>query len=96
MSSIEDNSSNNEKICNLITFGNLDLTFILDLQQKDIDDYKINVENLQDLSFLEKNEELWPKIELLANNELLNSFIQMNRYKKKKSFVEYIIFDEIK
>ena len=96
MSSIEDNSSNNEKKCNLITFGNLDLTFILDLQQKDIDDYKINVENLQDLSFLEKNEELWPKIELLANNELLNSFVQMNRYKKKKSFVEYIIFDEIK
>ena len=39
MSSIEDNNSNNEKKCNLITFGNLDLAFILDLQQKDIDDY---------------------------------------------------------
>ena len=96
MSSIEDNNSNNEKKCNLITFGNLDLAFILDLQQKDIDDYNINIQNLDDISFLEKNEELWSKIELLSNNESLNSFIQMNKYKKKKNFIEYIIFDDLK
>lgn len=95
----EENNSINDKKYDLITFGNINLILILNLEKKDIDDYKINkniLEDLDDLSFLEKNEKIWSKIELFSNNESLNSFIQMNKSKKEKSFITYIIFDEIK
>ena len=82
----------NQELCNigkLITFGSLNLSLTFKIKESDIlslnlDFKKIN--KLNDLSFLIKNEQLWERIELSSESELLNTLFYMNRIKKNKKY----------
>ena len=89
----EEKKSNIGKI---ITFGSLNLTFNLALERNDINSNIFEkLENLEDLTFLSENKKLWEKIELTTKNELLNSIIIMNKIKKKKNIVSYLVYNKI-
>ena len=89
----EEKKSNIGKI---ITFGSLNLTFKLSLERTDINSNIFDkLENLEDLTFLTENKKLWEKIELTTKNELLNSIIIMNKIKKNKSIVSYLVYNKI-
>ena len=97
--SIDEKNILNEKDSSLISFGKFDLIFILNLEEKDLEEYHIDkqiLEDLNDLSFLENNKEIWSKIELMSNDESLNALINLNKIKKTKNKINYLIFDEIK
>ena len=97
--SIDEKNILNEKDSSLISFGKFDLIFILNLEEKDVEEYHIDkqiLEDLNDLSFLEKNKDIWSKIELISNDESLNALINLNKIKKTKNKIKYLIFDEIK
>ena len=80
----------------LITFGSLNLTFKLTLDRKDISANNFEkLANLEDLTFLTENKKLWDKIELTSKNELLNLIIIMNKIKKNKSIVSYLVYNKI-
>ena len=80
----------------VLTFGSLNLTFKLTLDKKDISANKFeSFEKLEDLAFLTENKKLWEKIELTSKNELLNSIIIMNKIKKNKSIVSYLVYNKI-
>ena len=91
----------NQELCNigkLITFGSLNLSLTFKIKESDIlslnlDFKKIN--KLNDLSFLIKNEQLWERIELSSESELLNTLFYMNRIKKIKNIVAYLIYNKI-
>ena len=89
----EEKKSNIGKI---ITFGSLNITFKLALEKNDFNSNIFEkLENLEDLTFLTENKKLWEKIELTTKNELINSIIFMNKIKKKKSIVSYLVYNKI-
>ena len=82
----------------IITLGGLELSLNLKLDKRDIESLKIdlrNIKSLQDLSFLIDNENIWEKIYLSTKSELLNTLFHMNRVKKIKNIVAYLIYDKI-
>ena len=83
----------------LITMGSLTLTMTLRLEKSEIHALNINfrrLKTLSDLNFLIENEILWERIELSSKNELLNILFHMNKIKRIKNIVAYIIYDKIK
>ena len=82
----------------IITLGGLDLSLNLKLDKKDIQSLNINLRNiksLQDLTFLIYNEHLWERIDLSSKSELLNTLFHMNRIKKIKNIVAYLVYDKM-
>ena len=88
--------SKNSNIGKIITFGNLNLLLTLKLEE---DNFKSkdfsNLNALQDLSFITDNKKLWENIELSSKSELLNSLLQMNKIKKNKSVIAYLVYNKI-
>ena len=91
----------NQEIHNIgkiITFGSLNISLTLRLEKNDIQSLNINIHKIKspkDLSFIIENENLWERIELSSKNELINTLIHMNRIKRIKNIVAYLIFDKI-
>ena len=82
----------------LITFGGLSLSLTLRLEKSDIQALNINfknIHNLNDLSFIIENEQLWERIELNTKSELLNTLFHMNRIKRIKNIVAYLIYNKL-
>ena len=82
----------------IITLGGLDLSLNLKLDKKDIQSLNIdlrNIKSLQDLTFLIYNEHLWERIDLSSKSELLNTLFHMNRIKKIKNIVAYLVYDKM-
>ena len=80
----------------LITLGSLNLTLTLRLEKFEIQSLNINLrhlKNLKDLSFIIENEFLWDRIELSSKNELLNILFHMNKIKRIKNIVAYLVYD---
>ena len=91
-------STTKEKPFNMLTFGNINLTLILTLDQKDVSEYNIDkqiLEDLNDLSFLENNSKLWNKIDVISCDESLNALVTMNKMKKGKNMAMYVVFKKI-
>ena len=87
-----------QNIGKIITLGGLELSLNLKLDKRDIQALNIdlrNIKSLQDLSFLIDNENIWEKIYLSTKNELINTLFHMNRVKKIKNIVAYLIYDKI-
>ena len=83
----------------LITMGSLTLTMTLRLEKSEIHALNINfrrLKTLSDLNFLIENEILWERIELSSKNELLNILFHMNKIKRIKNIIAYIIYDKLK
>ena len=88
--------SKGSNIGKIITFGSLNLLLTLNLNKEEINSKKFNnLSNLEDLSFLINNKKLWDKIELSSKNELLNTLLQMNKIKKNKSVIAYLVYNKI-
>ena len=82
----------------LITMGSLNLTLTLKLEKSEIQNLNINLRNLKtlnDLSFIIDNEFLWDKIELSSKSELLNTLFHMNKIKRMKNIVAYLVYDKL-
>ena len=82
----------------LITFGSLHLSLTLKLEKFEIQNLNIDfrkINSLSDLSFLIENEIFWERIELSSRNELLNTIFHMNRIKKRKNIVTYLLYDKL-
>ena len=91
-------STTKEKPFNMLTFGNINLTLILTLDQKDVSEYNIDkqiLEDLNDLSFLENNSKLWNKIDVISCDESLNALVTMNKMKKGKNMAMYVVFKKM-
>ena len=82
----------------LITFGSLNLSLTLKLEKVELQSLNLNfrkIKTINDLSFIVDNEKLWEKIELSSKNELLNTLFHMNRIKKIKNIVAYLVYDKM-
>ena len=82
----------------IIALGGLNLSLNLKLEKEDIQSMNINlrdINSLKDLSFIIDNEQLWERIELSSKSELLNTLIHMNRIKKIKNIVAYLVYDKM-
>ena len=87
-----------QNIGKIIALGGLELSLNLKLDKRDIQALNIdlrNIKSLQDLLFLIDNENIWEKIYLSTKNELINTLFHMNRVKKIKNIVAYLIYDKI-
>ena len=88
--------SKNSNIGKIITFGSLNLLLTLKLEEDNIKSKDFNnLKDLDDLSFIIDNKKLWEKIELSSKSELLNSLLQMNKIKKNKSVIAYLVYNKI-
>ena len=82
----------------IITMGSLNLSLTLRLEKSEIQSLNINLRRLKtlnDLSFIIDNEFLWDRIELSSKNELLNTLFHMNKIKRIKNIVAYLVYDKL-
>ena len=82
----------------LVSFGDLNITFSLELSKIELEKYSIDWEklnNIKDISFIHKNKNLWDKIEIKSTDNIINLFLYMNRVNRNKIFVQYITLNEI-
>ena len=82
----------------LITIGSLNLSLSLKLEKSDIKALNVDFKNincLNDLSFIIENEQFWERIELSSESELINSLFYMNRIKRIKNIVAYLVYNKI-
>lgn len=82
----------------IFSLSNLNITFSLEFCNKDIEKYSINfteLNTLKDLSFIKNDPNLFDKIELKSNDDLINILLYMNRINKNKIFIQYITLNEI-
>ena len=84
---------------NIFAFGFLDLTFIIEFNDKEISQIKdgktiqdINNENLELLEFIKDNQDLINRIKLQSENDSLNEFILLNRISIGNRQIEYFPF----
>ena len=91
----------NQELSNIgkiITFGSLNISLTLTLKKIDIQSLNLKIHNIKspkDLSFIIENEHLWERIELTSKSELLNKLINMNKIKRIKNIVAFLIFEKI-
>ena len=91
--------NNNINTGNFLSFGSLDLSFILYLQKEDLTNYNVgwnNINSLEDITFLKNNINLWKRIDLSSNIDALKVIIQMNKITTNKIKIKYICFSSIK
>ena len=82
----------------LITLGSLNLSLTLRLERTEIQNLKINFRRLKtinDLNFIIENESFWERIELSSKNELLNTLFHMNKIKRVKNIVAYLVYERL-
>ena len=88
----------NNKEANFLSFGFLDLSFILHLEEEDINHYKIkwnNLNSLKDLIFIKKHKKLWERIDLSSNIDTLKLLLQMNKITPNKIKIKYLCFGSV-
>ena len=71
---------------NLLSYGCLNLTLTIELNEKDLNQYNINWEkitNYDSLSFISENNTLWPRIKLSSTNELIGYVKNENKKQRK-------------
>ena len=87
-----------QNIGKIITLGSLNLCLSLNLEKSDIQSLDINIKNINDINdlyFILENEQLWERIELSSESVLLNTLFHMNRIKRIKNIVAYLVYDKI-
>ena len=81
---------------NIFAFGFLDLTFIIEFNDKEISQIKdgkkiqdINNENLELLEFIKDNQDLINRIQIQSENDSLKEFILLNKISAGNRQIEY-------
>lgn len=76
----------------VLGIGKVDLIYTLDLTDQDCDIYSINPESLdtlESLKFMIDKSELYDKISVSSNSQLITSLFYLNKVSKHKMFVEF-------
>ena len=84
---------------NLLSYGCLNLTLTIELNEKDLNQYDIiweNIKSYSSLSFITQNNALWPRIKLSSTNSTLQILLHMNKILEKKIKIKHICFRKIK
>ena len=84
---------------NLLSYGCLNLTLTIELNEKDLNQYNIiweNIKSYSSLSFITQNNALWPRIKLSSTNSTLQILLHMNKILEKKIKIKHICFRKIK
>lgn len=82
----------------LVSLGGLNINLVLELSNKDMEKYLLNwekINSLKDLSFINKEKDLWSKIEIKSNDNIINFFLYMNKVNKNKIYAQFITLNEI-
>ena len=92
------NSSNNSKY-NIFAFGFLDLTFIIEFNDKEISQIRgvntfeeINNDNIELLEFIKDNQNLINHIKLQSENDFIKQFLLLNKISKVNKQLEFFPF----
>jgi hypothetical protein len=92
-------NSSQAKKGNMISYGCLNLTLTLELNEKDLAQNNIswtNLKNYDSLSFIKTNKSLWSRIKLSSTNSTLSTFLYINKIFKSKIKIKHICFRKIK
>ena len=95
----KNNKNNSNNTINLLSFGEVNLTLTLDLEDEDIQKYHIHFENLTSLEylyFLKENQSLWKRIKLSSTNKSMQLLLQINKVLKNKIKIKQISFTKMK
>ena len=79
---------------NLLSYGCLNLTLTIELNEKDLNQYNIiweNIKSYSSLSFITQNNALWPRIKLSSTNSTLQILLHMNKILEKKIKIKHIL-----
>ena len=82
----------------IVSLGELNITFSLELSQIDIENYSINwaqINELKDLSFIKEKSSLWDKIEIQSKDDLIKFLLYMNKINKNKTYIQFITLNKI-
>ena len=92
------NSSNNSKY-NIFAFGFLDLTFIIEFNDKEISQIRgvnsfeeINNDNIELLEFIKDNQNLISHIKLQSENDFIKQFLLLNKISKVNKQLKFFPF----
>ena len=84
---------------NIFAIGSLDLTFIIEFNDKEISQIKdgktikdINMENIELLEFIKNNQDIINRIKLDSENDSLKQFLLINKTSKGKRQIEFFPF----
>ena len=84
--------------CNMFTIGKLNLTFIIEFNDKDLierkDGKKINhsinnIKTVKDLEFIKDNKELINRIKLESEDDSIKQLIMLNKVSKGNRVIEF-------
>ena len=85
---------NKSETIKILSIGNLNITYILNLTDNDIKKYNIDFNSIQihDLDFLLNDSSIWNRIIFSSEDSILNTLIFLNKSlsEKNKIFIEYI------
>ena len=85
--------TNKAEFFKVMSFGEFDYDFSLNLSEADAKKYKFDIEqakSLKDLSPLLKNEEIQSKVQMNSKNKLINLLLFLNKTNKHKTFIEFL------
>lgn len=91
-------SNSKKQITKVLGIGKLDFTFTLELTEND--SFLLNrsiesIDSLEGLKVLSDKPELWDKISIASNSQIINSFLYINKVSKHKIFVEFAALSPI-
>ena len=78
---------------NMLSYGCLNLTLTIELNEKDLEQNNISWENLKNynsISFINTNKSLWPRLKLSSTNNTLKALLHMNKILEKKIKIKHI------
>lgn len=84
---------------NMLSYGCLNLTFTIELNEKDLNENNIvweNIKNYNSLSFINTNKSLWSRMKLSSTNNTLQTLLHMNKILQNKIKLKHICFRKIK
>ena len=84
---------------NMMSYGCLNLTLTIELNEIDLEKNNIfweNLKNYNSLFFITNNKSLWPRLKLSSTNGTLDILLHMNKILEKKIKIKHICFRRIK
>lgn len=82
----------------ILAFGNLNISLILNLDSNDLLKYKTDwdeITSLKNLKFIRKHHHFWKRIEITSNNSTLNILLNINKTSSKLIYVGYVVYKKI-
>ena len=95
----QNNEMSANNIGNLLSYGAINLTLTLQMDDIDFEENDIKWEklkNLSNLSFIKDNQFLWERIKLSSTEKNMQLLLHMNKVLKEKIKIKHICFRKMK